>query len=93
MARLTDMQSRDPRIGDVRGLGAMCAMELVLDPGTKEPAADLTRAVVQECARRGLVILSCGTEGNVVRGLVPLTASDEIVDEGLQVLDDALAAL
>jgi 4-aminobutyrate aminotransferase/(S)-3-amino-2-methylpropionate transaminase len=91
-ARLTEMQSRDARIGDVRGLGAMCAIELVRDAATKEPAPDLTRAVLQECARRGLVILSCGTEGNVVRCLVPLTASDEIVNEGLQILDDSLAA-
>ena len=58
-----------------------------------QPAAELTRNVVAEAARRGLILLSCGTHGNVIRVLVPLTAEDALVDEGLQVLADSFAAL
>jgi 4-aminobutyrate aminotransferase-like enzyme len=57
------------------------------------PAAELTRQVVAEAARRGLILLSCGTHGNVIRVLVPLTAEDTLVDEGLQLLADSFAAL
>ncbi|MBS0442707.1 MAG: 4-aminobutyrate--2-oxoglutarate transaminase [Proteobacteria bacterium] len=85
--------ARDQRaIGDVRGLGAMVAIEL-FEPGTKTPDAELTRQVVAEAARRGLVLLSCGTYGNVIRVLVPLTASDALLDEGLRILADAFAAV
>ena len=85
--------ARDQRaIGDVRGLGAMVAMEL-FEPGTKTPDADLMRQVVAEAARRGLVLLSCGSYGNVIRVLVPLTASDALLDEGLRILADAFAAV
>jgi 4-aminobutyrate aminotransferase/(S)-3-amino-2-methylpropionate transaminase len=78
-------------IGDVRQLGAMVAMELVDDRESREPRADLARAVVQTAAARGLVLLSCGTRGNVIRFLPPLTASTEIVDEGLELLEAALS--
>ncbi len=80
-------------IGDVRGLGAMVAMELVKDRTTKEPAAELTKALVQKAADKGLVLLSCGTYGNVIRILVPLTASDALVDEGLDIIESALEEL
>ncbi len=80
-------------IGDVRGLGAMVAMELVEDGDASRPDANLTRAVVQEAARRGLILLSCGVRGNVIRFLVPLTASDEIVAEGLDILAGLLKDL
>ncbi|SET88713.1 4-aminobutyrate--2-oxoglutarate transaminase [Variovorax sp. OV084] len=82
-----------PAIGDVRGLGAMVAVELFEQGDTSHPDAALTRKVVAEAARRGLILLSCGTYGNVIRVLVPLTASDLLVDEGLALLADSFAAL
>ena len=80
-------------IGDVRHLGAMVAMELVTDRNTREPDPQLTAALVQEVAKRGVVILSCGTRGNVIRILAPLTASDELIDEGIDILHEALLEL
>ena len=80
-------------IGDVRNLGAMVAMELVTDRETKEPAADLTKALVAKAAEKGLILLSCGTYANVIRVLVPLTASDALVDEGLDIIERSLHAL
>ena len=83
----------EPAIGDVRGLGAMVAIELFEQGDKARPDAKLTRNVVSEAARRGLVLLSCGTYGNVIRILVPLTASDALIEEGLQVLADSFASL
>ena len=76
-------------IRDVRGLGAMVAIELFKDD---KPAADLTRAVVTAAAQRGLILLACGTHGNVIRILVPLTVSDALLAEGLSILEASLAA-
>lgn len=94
-AKLTEalktMARQHPAIADVRGLGAMVACEL-FEPGTHNPDAELTRRVVAEAARRGLVLLSCGSYGNVIRILVPLTAEDALLDEGLRILADSLAA-
>ncbi|HEY0856321.1 MAG TPA: 4-aminobutyrate--2-oxoglutarate transaminase [Albitalea sp.] len=81
-----------PAIGDVRGLGAMVAIELFEGGNLARPDAELTRRVVAEAARRGLILLSCGIYGNVIRVLVPLTASDALLDEGLQILADSLRA-
>jgi 4-aminobutyrate aminotransferase/(S)-3-amino-2-methylpropionate transaminase len=69
------------------------AIELFEESDTARPDAALTRRVVAEAARRGLILLSCGTYGNVIRVLVPLTASDLLVDEGLSLLADSFAAL
>ncbi|HYH19082.1 MAG TPA: 4-aminobutyrate--2-oxoglutarate transaminase [Azospirillum sp.] len=80
-------------IGEVRGLGAMVAVELVKDRTTREPAPELTKALVNKAAEKGLVLLSCGTYGNVIRILVPLTASDALVDEGLGIIETALEEL
>ncbi|WGT62352.1 4-aminobutyrate--2-oxoglutarate transaminase [Variovorax paradoxus] len=92
-AGLRRMAAEIPAIGDVRGLGAMVAIELFEEGDTARPDAALTRRVVAEAARRGLILLSCGTYGNVIRVLVPLTASDLLVDEGLSLLADSFAAL
>jgi 4-aminobutyrate aminotransferase / (S)-3-amino-2-methylpropionate transaminase / 5-aminovalerate transaminase len=84
---------RDPRlqcIGDVRGLGAMLAIELVKDRAARAPAPELARAVVLRAAERGLVLLSCGVFANVLRILVPLTAQLELVDEGMSILEASL---
>lgn len=93
--RLTAMARRNtfPCIGDVRGLGAMMAVELVKDRATREPDPDLTKKLVAEAARRGLIILACGTRANVIRFLAPLVASDALIDEGLDILEAALADL
>ena len=90
MTELRRLAERFAVIGEVRGLGAMVAMELVSDRATKAPAADLTKALVQRAGRNGLVLLSCGVFGNVIRILAPLTASEEIVREGLAILDESL---
>jgi 4-aminobutyrate aminotransferase / (S)-3-amino-2-methylpropionate transaminase / 5-aminovalerate transaminase len=76
----------------VRGLGAMVAIELFKDGDLTKPDADRTRAVVAEAIKRGLILLSCGVYANVVRILVPLTASDALIDEGMSVLAASLDA-
>jgi 4-aminobutyrate aminotransferase/(S)-3-amino-2-methylpropionate transaminase len=88
--RLTALQQRFPAIGEVRTLGAMVAMELVKKRDARQPDADLTRALVQAAAKRGLVILSCGVYANVIRFLAPLTISDAVLAEGLDCLEAAL---
>jgi 4-aminobutyrate aminotransferase/(S)-3-amino-2-methylpropionate transaminase len=82
-----------PAIGDVRNLGAMVAMELVKNGDAHQPDADLTKALTKRAAEKGLVLLSCGLYGNVIRFLVPLTASDEIVREGLGIVVESLREL
>lgn len=85
-AHLETLQKEIPAIGDVRGLGAMVAFELIKDPKSKEPDAALTAAIVASAEKRGLILLSCGTEANVVRLLSPLTIPDAILEEGLAIL-------
>jgi len=80
-------------IGDVRGPGAMVALELVKNGDAAQPDADLAKALVARAAASGLLILSCGTRANVIRFLVPLTASDAIVAEGLDILERCLVEL
>jgi 4-aminobutyrate aminotransferase / (S)-3-amino-2-methylpropionate transaminase / 5-aminovalerate transaminase len=92
-ARMLDWQARWARIGDVRGLGAMLALELVRDPATKEPAPELIEAVVAEALQRGLLLLKAGVDGNCIRVLCPLTISDAELDDGLGAWEDALEAV
>jgi 4-aminobutyrate aminotransferase len=77
-------------IGDVRGLGAMCAVEFVKDTTSGEPSPELTAQVLKIANERGLILLSCGTYGNVIRFLPPLTASDAIVKEGMDIFEATL---
>jgi 4-aminobutyrate aminotransferase/(S)-3-amino-2-methylpropionate transaminase len=91
-ARMLEWQGRWPRIGDVRGLGAMLAIELVSDPDAKTPAPELAAAVIDEALRRGLLLLKAGVHGNCIRVLCPLTISDAELGEGLDVWEDALEA-
>ena len=84
--RLLALAKELPAIGDVRGLGAMVAFELVKDPKTKEPDPELTAAVLAQAETRGLILLSCGTSANVVRLLAPLTIPDAVLAEGLDIL-------
>ena len=88
--RALDWQRRWPVIGDVRGLGAMQAMELVQSADTRLPAADETKQIVQDCYEHGLIILSAGSYSNVIRALMPLVITDAQMDEALVVLESAL---
>ena len=91
--RLQELQQRFELIGDVRGRGAMVAMELVEDRGTKAPAKHASSRVIEECYRQGVVVLKAGTYDNVVRLLPPLTIADDLLNEGLDVLEKALATV
>ena len=89
-AGLEKIASRVDAVGEVRGLGPMLAIELVEDRETKMPAAALTSATTAAARERGLILLSCGLYGNVIRILVPLVVSDENLDRGLDLLEEAL---
>jgi len=91
--RFTKLAATTPIIGDVRGLGAMTAVELVTDRTAKTPAADLTKKLVHACADAGLIVLSCGVYGNVIRFLPPLTISDAVLNEGLDIIEANLKKL
>ncbi len=88
--RMLEWQSRFPEVGDVRGLGAMVAIELVHDRESKNPAPELVAAICEEALRNGLLLLSAGIYSNVVRVLVPLTIADGELDEALDVWERAL---
>jgi 4-aminobutyrate aminotransferase / (S)-3-amino-2-methylpropionate transaminase / 5-aminovalerate transaminase len=92
-ARFCQWATRYPSIGDVRGLGAMLAIELVTDRSTKAPDKASTGRLLAAALERGLILLSSGTYGNTVRILAPLTTPDEVVDEGLDVMEQALEAV
>ena len=91
--RLRALAARHPSIGDVRGLGLMVAIEFFGDAARRKPAPEIAKAVVAEAARRGLLLLSCGVHGNVIRIMAPLTTPDDILDEGLGLLEDTFAAV
>jgi 4-aminobutyrate aminotransferase / (S)-3-amino-2-methylpropionate transaminase / 5-aminovalerate transaminase len=91
-AALRDIAAKSSAIGEIRGRGGMLAVEIV-KPGSKEPDAALTGAVAKRCHEQGVVILTCGTYGNIIRLLPPLVISDELLLEGLQVLADAFAEI
>ena len=92
VGRLKEMQEKYPVIGDVRGLGAMVAVELVKDPNTKEPNKELTGQLQKYCYENGLITMSAGVFSNVLRFLTPLVITDDQLDEGLDILENALAA-
>ena len=92
-AGLKAIAANHQAIQDVRGLGSMIAIELFKDGDRSQPDADLTKRLCGEAARRGLILLSCGSYANVVRVLVPLTASDALIDEGLGIMADCFKAL
>ncbi|MDO3722130.1 4-aminobutyrate--2-oxoglutarate transaminase [Marinobacter sp. chi1] len=94
VGRLQQLQARFPaRIGDVRNLGSMIAMELVVDGDVNKPDPELTKALITEAASQGLILLSCGIRGNVVRFLPALTISDDLIDESMDILDRCFSAL
>ncbi len=91
--RLADIGARIApyRMWDIRGLGAMLAVEFTTDFDSATPDAALTKSIIAHALKRGLILLSCGMHGNAVRIMVPLTASDAIIEEGLQIFEAALA--
>jgi 4-aminobutyrate aminotransferase/(S)-3-amino-2-methylpropionate transaminase len=91
--RMTAWQERYPAIGDVRGLGAMLAIELVEDPATRKPAPQLATRVAEAAAERGLLLLKAGVNGNCIRVLCPLVIEDAELEEALGAWEDALAAV
>lgn len=91
--RFVEMQQRFPLIGDVRGLGAMIGLELVRDRKTKEPAPDEAKKLVKFCHEHGLILLTCGRYGNVIRTLMPLVITDDQLDEGLTIIEQAFASI
>ncbi len=88
--RMLEWQERHPQIGEVRGLGAMLAVEYVRDPATKEPAPELASRVAEEAAQRGLLLLKAGTYSNCNRVLCPLVITDSELDEALDAWEEAL---
>ena len=92
-ARAREWKKRWPLIGDVRGLGAMRALELVRPGATREPAKEETDKVLRHCLEHGLILVSAGSYGNVIRLLMPLVITDQEFDEGLQVMEDALMSV
>lgn len=88
-AFLTALRPQVPQISDVRGSGAMNAVEFI-DPATGKPSPEFTQKVRLAALKRGLLLLSCGTYANVIRFLYPLTTPDAVFDEGLAILKDAL---
>jgi len=93
MDRFTAMQKEHEIIGDVRGVGAMVAMELVKDRATKEPAKEETSALVKKCYEKGLLTISAGTHGNIMRILMPLVITDEQLERGLNILEESLGEI
>ncbi len=91
--RMEEWQRRHPQIGDVRGLGAMLAIELVEDPASKRPAPELASAVAEAAAERGLLLLKAGTYSNCIRVLCPLVIGDDELEEALGAWGDALDAV
>ena len=90
MARYTAMLEKYECVGDVRGLGGMVGIEFVTDKASKTPDAALTAAIIQECARNGLMVESAGTYSNVIRFLAPLVMTDEQLACGLDILERAI---
>jgi len=88
LPRLRELAARHPVIADVRGRGAMLAVELTA-PGTIEPAPEIAKRIASACHSAGLMMLTCGTFGNVLRFLPPLVIGDDLLDEGLTILEDA----
>lgn len=93
MKRFLEMQKKYDIIGDVRGVGAMQALEFVKDPVTKEPAKEECKAIINECMMHGLVVLGAGVRDNCIRFLLPLVITDEQMNAGLDILEKAIAKI
>ncbi len=92
-ARFTAMAARHSSIAEVRGLGAMTAVEFCVNGDPGQPSAEIAGKLKAEAARLGLLLLTCGSYGNVLRVMIPLTISDEVLEEGLGIIEQSLAAI
>ncbi len=90
MKRFKEIQNHSSHIGDVRGLGAMCAVEIVKNKKTKEPDKEETHHITKQALSQGLVVLSAGVLGNDIRTLMPLTTSSEVLNEGLDIVEHVI---
>jgi 4-aminobutyrate aminotransferase/(S)-3-amino-2-methylpropionate transaminase len=90
--KFNELANRFDCIGNVRGLGAMCAMEIVKDRKSKQPNKELTARIVSEAGKRGLLLLSAGVFSNVIRILMPIVITDEQLEEGLAILEQSVEA-
>ena len=88
VSALKEIQAKHPEIGEIRGRGAMIAIELV-KAGTKDPNPELMAKVIKYCQSKGVLILTAGSYGNVIRFLPPLVITDELLKDGLSVLAEA----
>ncbi len=93
LERFMEFQDHYHIVGDVRGLGAMVGMELVVDRGTKEPATAITKRLINLCREKGLLMISAGTHSNVIRPLMPLVITDGELEEGLSIVGKALSEI
>lgn len=93
MQRLEKWKAEFPWVGDVRGLGAMCAIEFVKDRQTKAAAKETLAAISKACYERGVILISSGTESNIMRFLFPLVASSEQISEGLDVIEHVMRTM
>jgi 4-aminobutyrate aminotransferase / (S)-3-amino-2-methylpropionate transaminase / 5-aminovalerate transaminase len=91
LKRFKEFEEKYPLVGDVRGLGAMVGMELVVDRRTKEPATALTKQLVTKCREKGLLMISAGTHSNIIRPLMPLVITEEQLERGLSIIDQSLS--
>lgn len=91
MKRFAEMQEKYDIVGDVRGIGAMLALEFVKDRETKEPAKEECKAIISECMANGLVVLGAGVRDSCIRFLLPLVITDEQMNAGFDILDAAIA--
>nr|WP_295973894.1 4-aminobutyrate--2-oxoglutarate transaminase [uncultured Bacillus sp.] len=92
MNRFDRLSKKFDCIGEARGLGAMCAIEIVKEGETKEPAKELTKQIIMEANQRGLLLFSAGVFSNVIRLLMPLVITDELLEEGLTILEESIEA-
>jgi 4-aminobutyrate aminotransferase/(S)-3-amino-2-methylpropionate transaminase len=91
LEKFREFHERYPVVGDVRGLGAMVGMELVVDRKTKEPAATFTKQLVNCCREKGLLMISAGTHSNIIRPLMPLVITDDQLERGLSIIQESLS--
>ena len=89
--RLRALAEKHSFIGEVRGLGAMVAMELFDDVGKLQPAAEKTKTLLEKAREKGLLLLSCGNNANVIRILAPLTIEDDLLEEGMDIIEGCLS--
>jgi len=91
LEKFKELQEDYSMVGDVRGLGAMVGMELVVDRKTKEPATAFTKQLVNRCREKGLLMISAGTHSNIIRPLMPLVITNEELERGLSIIEEGLS--